>query len=702
MTISPAPHHEHTVQFYEEDGFLARVVADFLADGLAAAQPAVVIATEDHRSSVSALLSARGLDSHSVQFLDAAETLATFMDGALPNAERFRATIGGVLRSVSAARPEVPIRAYGEMVDLLWRDGNREGAIRLEQLWNDLASEHRFSLLCAYAMGNFSRASHAEAFARICDTHTLVMPTEAVPLRDADALAREVAALQQRAAALEHEVARSHKLEQALRARERELRDFVDHATVGMHWVGPDGTILWANAAELRLLGYKPQEYIGRNIAAFHADRATIDDILRRLGRNEEIRDYEARLVAKDGSIRHVAINSNVLFVDGKFVHTRCFTRDITDRKRLEEANEFLLEATRVLHRSLDYDTRVEEIRNLLVPRFADSVTIEIVEDGDPAPAERGSIDGHTMTVPMRINDMVLGTLTLRSADRRYTDHDLDVVTELSSRGAIAIDNARLYRLMQQINRTKDEFLATISHELRTPLTAILGWAKMLSLGGLDVETVSAAYETIERSARAQSALIDDLLDLSRVRTGKLTMQKELVELNGVVKNAVQTQRLAAEAKRIQLDVTLKGDGAIVVGDPTRLQQITWNLVSNAIKFSDAGSKVAVTLDCADDAARITVSDTGKGIDRDFLPHVFEPFRQADGANTRAHGGLGLGLAIVKYLSEQHGGTVEAKSPGPGAGATFVVTLPLARARGAQPAIGRDVRARDQAEGIRA
>lgn len=299
---------------------------------------------------------------------------------------------------------------------------------------------------------------------------------------------------------------------------------------------------------------------------------------------------------------------------------------------------------------------------------------------------------GTTMTVPMLLPDRFVGTLTLTSVEPRYSPDDLALAVEFARRAAIALENARLYRLAQEANRTKDEFLATLSHELRTPLTAILGWARMLNLGNLDPQTQRVAFETIERSARTQATLIDDLLDLSRVVTGKLTLLTELVDLATIIENAVATQRLAAEAKGIAVNVQTGDERAVVTGDPTRLQQIVWNLLSNAIKFSDASAGVTIALERDADRARIIVRDEGRGISADFLPHVFEPFRQADGASTRKYGGLGLGLAIVKYLTELHGGTVSASSRGEGRGATFMITLPLALRRSA----GADSPAREE------
>ena len=694
---------DHFVQFYEKEEFLYPIVADFIADGLRAGEPAVVIAIPEHRDGIAADLSGKGFDLQNVTFLDANEALATFMAGEMPDEARFRHSIGGTIaKSANEHRPS-RVRAYGEMVDVLWRGGKPEAAIRLEELWNDLANHYKFSLLCAYPIGNFYKESDRKLFEEVCGVHSHVVPAESYPLGgDDDARLREISLLQQRAEALRTEIAHRKELEQAMRealaARRRaegDLKDFLENANVAMHWVGPDGTILWANAAEMRLLGYERQEYIGRHIADFHADRDNIDDILRRLLANEVIEEREARLLAKDGSIRYVSISSSALFENGEFVHTRCFTRDITDRKhldderrRMEEVNGFLLTASTLLHRSLDYDTRLRDLNDLIVPRLADRCSIDIAREDEWFDSVETEFDEKQMVVPMQLGDRTLGTITfvLDQPERRYGAKDFELAVELTHRAASAIENARLYRLAQQVNRTKDEFLATLSHELRTPLTAILGWARMLTLGGLDGETVRIAHETIERSARTQATLIDDLLDLSRVVTGKLTLQTELVDLAAIVDNAVQTQRLAADAKTIRLEVAVPADRAVVTGDSTRLQQIAWNLISNAIKFSSPGGKIAIDLERDSDYARLIVRDEGRGISPDFLPHVFEPFRQADGASTRAHSGLGLGLAIVKYLTELHGGSVSASSRGEGRGATFMVTLPLAMRRSIEAA----------------
>ncbi|KFE70808.1 PAS domain-containing hybrid sensor histidine kinase/response regulator [Hyalangium minutum] len=232
----------------------------------------------------------------------------------------------------------------------------------------------------------------------------------------------------------------------------------------------------------------------------------------------------------------------------------------------------------------------------------------------------------------------------------------------------------------EEANRLKDEFLATVSHELRTPLAAILGWVQILRTGNLSEEKRERALATVERNARTQAQLIEDLLDVSRILAGKLKLEVSFVELRSVVEQALETVRPAAEARDIRLQAALDSTSG-VMGDATRLQQVVWNLLSNAVKFTPKRGRVQVLLERRDSSVEVTVADTGRGIPKHFLPHVFERFRQEDGGTTRQEGGLGLGLSIVKHLVEAHGGSVSVTSEGEGKGAVFVVRLPLAVAR---------------------
>lgn len=247
-----------------------------------------------------------------------------------------------------------------------------------------------------------------------------------------------------------------------------------------------------------------------------------------------------------------------------------------------------------------------------------------------------------------------------------------------SERAQLLVREQAARQEAEATNRAKDEFLSILSHELRTPLATILLWAELLRAGNLNSATTAQAVESIERNARSQSQMIEDLLDISRIITGNLRLNVELVELVPVIQSAVDTLRLAAEAKGIQLQIVLDAEVGQVLGDAHRLQQVVSNLLSNAIKFTPNGGLVSLRLARTDDEAWIVVRDTGQGISLEFLPYVFDRFRQANSTTTRSRGGLGLGLAIVRHLVELHSGTVHADSPGEGRGATFTVTLPLA------------------------
>jgi PAS domain S-box-containing protein len=283
------------------------------------------------------------------------------------------------------------------------------------------------------------------------------------------------------------------------------------------------------------------------------------------------------------------------------------------------------------------------------------------------------------MLVPLVAHGRTHGVITFIAAEsgRRYGAQDLALAEDLARRAAVAIENSKLYKAAQNANRLKDEFLATVSHELRTPLTAILGWAHLLRAGQLGEKSATNALEIIERNARTQSQLIDDLLDVSRIITGKLRLDVRQIEPTTFIESAIEALRPAAEAKGVRIQKVMDTGAVNVAGDPARLQQVIWNLISNAIKFTPRGGRVQVRLERVNSHLEIAVSDTGAGIKPEFLPHVFERFRQEDQTTTRHHGGLGLGLAIVRHLVELHGGTVEAESAGEGQGATFIVKLPL-------------------------
>jgi PAS domain S-box-containing protein len=252
------------------------------------------------------------------------------------------------------------------------------------------------------------------------------------------------------------------------------------------------------------------------------------------------------------------------------------------------------------------------------------------------------------------------------------------IAAGIASWAALFLDNARLYKAAQDANRAKDEFLATLSHELRNPLNAMLGWAQVLRSGTLPLETQRRGLDSLERNAKAQAQLIEDLLDVSRVVLGKLQIRADELDLTSLVLSALDTIRPTASTKGVEVHTHVDHDAQLVVtGDADRLRQIIWNLLSNAIKFTPKSGTVDIELRRVESTAEIVVADTGQGIASDFLPHVFDRFRQEDGRVTRRHGGLGLGLALVRQLAEAHGGNAHASSPGLGLGATFTVQLPI-------------------------
>jgi PAS domain S-box-containing protein len=558
------------------------------------------------------------------------------------------------------------------------------------------------------------------------------------------------------------------------RRREQELSDFFENATVALHWVGPDGVILRANHAELELLGYSRDDYVGRHITEFHLDRDAIDDILRRLAAGETIRSYPARLRTRDGAIRDVIIDSSVYRENGRFVHTRCFTRDVTALRRAEEELVRLLaaeraaradaEAARVhaeeaerrmailgeiarsITSSLDLDTLLPRIAHgakelcgsdtaalflrdessAMVPRYRvgpwlavyDRLRIEpgrgiggqVIASGRPLRSDDYMTDPRVpqsfhavaretgtvtlLVVPIVIHDRVEGLLYLSNRTARvFTGQDEAICMRLAEQAATAIHHARLFceartarAEAEAASRAKDEFLAVLSHELRTPLNAIVGWARMLRSSRLAPDKVTQAVDAIDRNAAAQVQLIEDLLDISRIVSGRLRVDVRPVKLAPVLAAAVDAVRPTAQRKGIAIVTAGPDVPDVVNADPGRLQQVVWNLLSNAVKFTPAGGNVTLTAEVHGDGVRISVSDTGIGIEPAALPHVFDRFHQADSSTTRQHGGLGLGLALVKHLVELHGGTVSAQSNGRDQGATFTITLPGALAAGAPDA----------------
>jgi PAS domain S-box-containing protein len=356
----------HDVQFYTDDKFLLDHLSRVVGSALGAGDIAVVIATETHKAALAKRLEQRGLDvglaitQGRYVALDALETLNKFMVNDWPDSAWFTEVLGRVFDDAKAAvKGEPRIVAFGEMVALLCADGKSQAAVRVEQLWNEFSKTRAFYLHCAYPMGLFPQAADGTLVQSICDQHQHVSPAEAYTALQTDQeRLLAVTLLQQKARALETEIRERRKAQAALQEREAELRDFVENAIVPLHWVSQDGTILWANTAELALVGYDHDEYVGHHIAEFHADAEAINEILRRLDAKEELQGFRAQLRCKNGAIRIVRIYSNVFSRDAEFVHTRCFTIDVTDR----EHSEGRIAAQLAITRLLAFSTSLAEI----------------------------------------------------------------------------------------------------------------------------------------------------------------------------------------------------------------------------------------------------------------------------------------------------------------------------------------------------
>jgi PAS domain S-box-containing protein len=496
-----------------------------------------------------------------------------------------------------------------------------------------------------------------------------------------------------------------HRLEEALRASEERFRRLMESNIIGVAVLEGE-YVAEANDVFLAMVGYTRGELVTRQLHCRQMTPAGYDS-LDANARNElsacgVFQPYEKEFFRKDGS--RVPIFIGGVATGRESAETVCLALDLTERKRAEERMRSIVESSKILASSLEYQTTFIELADFIASNLADSCAIFVLDEGElirmaaaqGVPVSESDADpditavmrtgkseinlapASQILVPILACNGVAGVLVVTAGrPDAFSAEDIHLFNDLGRRAGLALENARLYQETQKANRLKDEFVAIVSHELRTPLTPILGAVYMLRDEAHNENTIGRALDLIERNAKTQLRIVDDLLDVSRALSGKLRLNIESVDLPAVIQSAVETVRSASDAKRIRIDVRLTPLEGTVSGDPDRLQQVVWNLLANAVKFTPAAGEIAVELSQLHDHVEIRVSDTGIGIGAEFLPHVFERFRQADASRTRAHGGLGLGLAIVRHLVESHGGTVHAESFGDAQGSTFVVRLPI-------------------------
>jgi PAS domain S-box-containing protein len=533
---------EHFVQFYENDEYLVELVSEYVGSALQSDAAAVVIATEDHRRELAVKLHACGLDYGAAEtagrfvMLDAAETLATFMVDRMPDPIRFRESVGGVIRNVGLAGKR--IRAFGEMVALLWAEGNRTAAIRLEELWNELGKSQAFALFCAYPIHGFDRAADGLSLEGVCACHSRVLPTESYPIQgsDDDRL-RAITLLQQKARSLEAEIAHRQEVEKALAKRERELSDFFENAAEGLHKVGPDGTILWANKTECDLLGYSVEEYVGRPISDFHADRAVIERMLAKLACGETLKNFHARLRAKNGSIKHVLINSSACIEDGKFLYTRCFTRDVTRRWKAERE---LRDGDRRKDEFLA--TLAHELRNPLAPI---KNALEFLKVGGNAPQCLEDVRG---ILDRQVRQMV-----------RLVDDLLDV---------------------SRITRDKLEL-----RKERVDLSSIIRSAVEACRPLID----SLGHQLIVRLPESPLWIEADATRMAQVFTNLLNNGAKYTDRGGHIE-------IAAELRATHVEVTVRDDGIGIACDELAYVFDMFRQVDHSLEKSQGGLGIGLTL----------------------------------------------------------------------------------------------------------
>lgn len=472
-----------------------------------------------------------------------------------------------------------------------------------------------------------------------------------------------------------------------------------------------DGVIRTWNRGAERIFGYTAEEAIGRSVTMLiPPDRPNEEEtILAKLRRGERIQHFETVRVRKDGTHITISLTSSPVKDDkGNVIGASKIARDITERINAEKLQSRLAAIVdssddAIVSKTLDgivttwnagaermFGYAAEEmvgqsILKLISPdrHHEEATLLGGIRQGEPIhhyETERVRKDGSRIEVSLSLSPVKDGHGNVVGASK--IARDISARRELERERETLLESERAARsAAERVAIIKDEFLATLSHELRTPLNAVLGWSQLLSMGKLPDDDLKQGIEAIERNARAQAQLIEDLLDMSRIAAGKVRLDVRQVDLAAVINAAVDSIQPSADAKEITLRKVLDSNAGLVSGDSTRLQQVLWNLLSNAVKFTPKGGKVDVLLERVNSHLEITVRDNGVGIAPDFLPLVFDRFRQGDASTTRTHGGLGLGLSIVKNLIELHGGTVRVKSGGANQGSTFIITLPLAPVR---------------------
>jgi PAS domain S-box-containing protein len=686
MTIPPnrkstpqqgdVPAHTHIVQFSEDDTFLMTTVGKFLSDGLRVGEVCIVVATPAHRASLEQRLTVEGLDLTAAQtdgffmVLDARETLARLLVQEQLEPARFFEVIGHLIER--AGQGQRPVRIFGEMVALLWAEGKRTSALRLEELWNELGQRQAFSLFCTYPIQDMADQALEAEFTQLCQQHSHILPSESYTHLSEQERLRAFTLLQQKALALEVEIACRHAVQERLLMLAA-IVESTDDAVLSKNLAG---TITSWNRAAEHIYGYTAQEIIGQPVTLlFPPDRAgEFEQIMARIRQGERVEHHETRRMRKDGTILTVSVTiSPVKNEAGEIIGASTIARDVTNQRLVEAKSQqlfasnlvgifvadvegTLLETNQALLDLLGY-TRADELIGPLQP---DTPLASLLRDlifqasqssGTVEPQETVLQQKHGKDVP------VLVAMTCIE----HTSTCIGFVLNISERKAL--------------EQRKDAFIGMASHELKTPLTSLKGFLGVLRrlLASQENEKILHALTRMDAQIDKLTTLINDLLDISRMQTGQLVYREERVEVDDLVQEMVESMQETTQTHHLQVEGQTQ---AAVFGDQDRLGQVLMNLLNNAIKYSPQADTVLIHLASDETQVHLRVQDFGVGIAPEHHDKVFERFYQVIDPEERTYPGLGIGLAISHDIVMRHGGRLWVESQ-KGEGSTFHLRFPL-------------------------
>ncbi len=671
----------HFVQFYENDDFLLDSVSRFIGMGLGAGDACIVIATKAHQGPLEERLKANGIDLAIARTqgryisLDALETLSQFMLDGMPEPERFATIIRSVI--AEATMEQRHVRIFGEMVELLWSEGNQDAAISLEELWNDLfTATHAFSLLCAYSMRDFAGEAYRVSFTEICNQHSHVIPDESyTTLTNPIERLRAISLLQQKANALEAEIADRKRAEQA----SLYLASIVESSEDAIFGKNLEGIITSWNTAAERIFGYSAQEIVGQPVTLLYmpGQQDEFIQIMDRIRRGERVNHHETTRVRKDGTILTVSVSvSPIKDKDGTIIGASDITRDITEHRRLEAKFQRLfdsnligvfvsdfagtfLEANDTFLNLLGYTRAELQARAihrdaLTSPEYhliSASAVQALQETGSSGPYEKVYLHKSGKQIPVLI----------AVARIEHTETCIGFVLDISER--------------KELDKRKDEFISMASHELKTPITSLKGFLNLLQrhLTAQGGEKALYYLARMDVQVNKLTKLINDLLDLSKMQTGQLVYREEYFRIDMLVQEIIENIQGTTQTHHLLLEDQTQAE---VFGDRDRIGQVLINLLTNAIKYSPGADTILVHVAKDQNKALVSVQDFGMGIAEEYQHKIFERFYQVTDPEEKTYPGLGMGLYISCEIVKRHGGQlwVESKK---GQGATFHFTLPL-------------------------